>query len=229
MLLWDYIEDLVTYHEAHCVVSNAFRSTIVAPRKDTSSLKSFKDKADAAPVKVSQDKTGFADFSNNDQKSVSSIGFNQCFGVVIATKKGALVGHYTCGDVGQNNAQTDLTNGWNANKNDKLKDPKVYIYAKLSVKNNNIQENEFENAPQLDKFKDIVKDLTGKDAKIVKYINVDDVITEIKDGKQEERDGFDQKTADVYSRYAGFHVSSGLLGPDVKFMTESMQKDSYKQ
>ncbi|KAK7965789.1 uncharacterized protein PG986_000066 [Apiospora aurea] len=203
-------------------------ATLVA-RKDTSALKSFKEKVDAAPAKIRQDQTKFVDFSKKDEKSVSSVGYNQCFGVVIGTSKAAVVGHYTCGSVGQQKAERELKAAWDANKNDKLKSPKVYIYAKVKVgTDHKIQEGTFENPNDLDAFKKIVKDLTGKDASIEKYHNVDDVITESKNGVPTELPGFDQKTADKYSKYAGYYVTKGLLGLDVKFMTLDMQKDSYK-
>lgn len=140
------------------------------------------------------------------------------------------MGHYTCGSVGQDKARRELKAAWDANKNGLLKSPKVYIYAKVKVgADHKIQESTFENPADLDAFKKIVKDLTGKDASIEKYHNVDDVITEIKNGVSTELPGFDQKTADKYSRYAGYYVTKGFLGLDVKFMTLDMQKDSYKE
>ncbi|KAK8017865.1 hypothetical protein PG993_014191 [Apiospora rasikravindrae] len=210
-------------------LGNTVESSALVARKDTSALKSFKEKVDAAPAKIRQDQTKFVDFSKKEEKSVSSVGYNQCFGVIIGTSKAAVVGHYTCGTVGQQNAERELKAAWDANKNDKLKSPKVYIYAKVKVVGHKIQESTYENAADLDAFKKIVKDLTGKDASIEKYHNVDDVITESKNGVPTELPGFDQKTADKYSKYAGYYVTKGLLGLDVKFMTLDMQKDSYKK
>ncbi|KAK8041595.1 hypothetical protein PG994_014602 [Apiospora phragmitis] len=206
-------------------IGNTVEGSALVARKDTSALKSFKTKVDGADVKIRQDQTKFVDFSQKGQKSVSSVGYNQCFGVIIGTNKGAVVGHYTCGDVGQQKAKTELQREWNAHKDDKLKSPKVWLYAKVKVDDDHkIHEDTYENPDAFKEFKNIVKDITGKDAQIEKYLNVNDVIVD----KGKERDGFDQKTADVYSNYAGYYVTKGLLSLDVKFMTLDMQKDSYK-
>ncbi|KAK8124447.1 uncharacterized protein PG998_000206 [Apiospora kogelbergensis] len=204
-------------------------SAALAAREDTSKLKDFKKEMDKTDVKVTQDKTDFVDLSSNKQKSISSRGFNQCFGIVLATKKGAAVGHYTCGATGKANAKRDLGAFWDKHKGDKLKDPKVYIYAKVKVDDDHkIQEGTFENANDLDAFKKILKDdlHISQTPEVVKYIDVEAVVVD----KGKERDGFDQKTADAYSHYAGFYVKKGLLGGlEVKFMTLDMQKDSYKK
>ncbi|KAK7999534.1 hypothetical protein PG990_012134 [Apiospora arundinis] len=187
-------------------------SAALAPRTDTNELKAFKKKMDETNIKVSQDRTSFADFSKKDQKSISSKGFNQCFGIILSTNKGAAVGHYTCGNEGKTQAKTQLRDIYNAQKADKLKNPKVSIYAKVKVSeaDHKILENEFENAGDLQAFKDIIKNDLGidKTPEVIKYHDVDAVIVD----KGKERPGFDQKTADIYSRYAGFYVYNRLLG-----------------
>ncbi|KAI1871793.1 hypothetical protein JX265_005779 [Neoarthrinium moseri] len=194
-------------------------------RKDSNPLKTFKANVDNAPVKASQDRTAFADFSNAGQQTGSSRGFNQCVGVIISTHDAALFGHYTCGDQGQQRARQDLQQYWNQHKDDKLKNPDVMIYAKVVVNDatGEVMENSFESA-STQVFINLARQITGKTPAIEKYFDLDAYVTMPKPGEsgRGERPGFDQDTALAYSDYAGFWVSKN--GP--RFMTVRMQKEA---
>ncbi|KAM0811772.1 hypothetical protein AB5N19_12128 [Seiridium cardinale] len=211
--------------EADLFLRNDPQAVTLAPRKENDSLQSFKANVDKAPVKATQDRTAFADFSKPNEKTGSSRGFNQCVGVIISTHNAALFGHYTCGDEGQQRARDDLQGYWNQNKDDKLKNPDVKVYAKVVVNDNTgaVMENSYESA-STQVFINLAKELTGKTPAIVKYFDLDAYVTKPKsDGSgREERPGFDQNTAIAYSGYAGFWVSEN--GP--RFMTVQMQKDA---
>ncbi|KAK6071540.1 hypothetical protein SCUP234_09651 [Seiridium cupressi] len=196
--------------EANLPLRNDPQAVTLAPRKENDSLKTFKDKVDKAPVKATQDRTAFADFSKPDEKTGSSRGFNQCVGVIISTHNAALFGHYTCGDEGQKKARKELQGYWDENKDDKLHNPDVKVYAKVVVNDNTgaVMENSFESA-STQVFINLAKEITGKPAAIVKYFDLDAYVTKPKSNGsgREERPGFDQNTAIAYSGYAGFWVS----------------------
>ncbi|OTA56486.1 hypothetical protein K449DRAFT_438001 [Hypoxylon sp. EC38] len=138
-------------------------------RKLTPELIAFKKKLAKADKTIFTNDQDYMDFTGQGNKIFGSDGYAGCIGVVMASSKGAMIGHYNVDENSLERAKGKLKDLYEAHKGD-LSGGQLWVYAHVEYKNG------FPYAqPELvNKFIKTVKEITGKDPRIQKYIEAVD-------------------------------------------------------
>ncbi|KAF4964591.1 hypothetical protein FSARC_7497 [Fusarium sarcochroum] len=125
-------------------------------RITTDKIADYKNKFDAAE-QVPQDDESFMDFTTAGNHKIGSSGFAGCVGIVLATRQGAIVGHY--GQTGENvNRAKENIGKLYRDNNDKVGGATPYVYVAVDY-----ESNEVKNSDIVDQHKDFLRELTGQD------------------------------------------------------------------
>lgn len=104
---------------------------------------------------------------------MGSDGFDGCIGIVLSSPKGGIIAHYTATDDGTKKGKKALTDLIKKHKDSFDSDETVaFVFANVRADNHE----EYLNKKQKDTFVKLVKDEVGVDAKVEKYLKLDDMI-----------------------------------------------------
>ncbi|KAF5550912.1 hypothetical protein FNAPI_7586 [Fusarium napiforme] len=110
-----------------------------------------------ADTYVEQDQTKFVDFTAAGNHVVGSSSFAGCFGVILATKQGAIVAHYNLDQKGLDTAKKRITDEYN-DHNDKVGGAEAHLYSAITYETGALVEENLYN-----EYKKFIKDLVGKE------------------------------------------------------------------
>lgn len=138
----------------------------ISARKPTPAIENFKTKINQVEKSISPpDPAQFVDFTGDGPFLYGSHGFEGCTGVVIASAKGAILGHWTSTPNDLERATGELQKLWDDNK-DALNGATAVVYAQVETHNN---ENYVE-PDMVEKYTDLVKTTTGLDPQMQSYV-----------------------------------------------------------
>ncbi|KAJ4258225.1 hypothetical protein NW762_008374 [Fusarium torreyae] len=125
-------------------------------RVTTDKIADYKKKFDAAEH-VPQNDQSFMDFTTDGNHLIGSDGFTGCVGIVLATRQGAIVGHYGQTEDNFNDAKVAIGDLYKEH-NDKVGGAVPYIYVAIEYETGQVKESNI-----VDMHKNFLKELTGKD------------------------------------------------------------------
>ncbi|KAF5546922.1 hypothetical protein FMEXI_5427 [Fusarium mexicanum] len=128
-------------------------------RVKTPELEAYESKLDdskKAGTYVNQDDTQFVDFTAAGNHVVGSSSFAGCFGVILATKQGAIVAHYNLDQNGLDTAKEKITNFYSEH-NDKVGGADAHLYSAITYETGALVEENLYN-----EYKKFLTDLVGK-------------------------------------------------------------------
>ncbi|KAI0152068.1 hypothetical protein F4776DRAFT_659000 [Hypoxylon sp. NC0597] len=150
-------------------VHDANHGSSLQARKLTPELKAFKEKLDRADKNIFTGDQSYMDFTGQGNKIFGSNGYAGCTGVVMVSSKGAMIGHYNTDENSFQRAKSKLKDLYEAHKGD-LSGGQLWIYAHVQYKKGF----PYANPELVNKFINSVKEITGKDPQIQKYIEAVD-------------------------------------------------------
>lgn len=128
-------------------------------------LAAFNEKMMNADRHVFTNEQGYMDFKPAGNRVFASDGFDGCIGLAVASKKGALIGHYTMTNWGLNELNTNFKDLYKAYKND-LRSGKAWVYVNVHAHD----ESQFVVEDMAPQFIDGLRRITGMEPQIKKYI-----------------------------------------------------------
>ncbi|KAF5569459.1 hypothetical protein FPHYL_1987 [Fusarium phyllophilum] len=144
-------------------------------RVKTPELEAYENKLDAskkANTYVNQDDTKFVDFTAAGNHVVGSSSFAGCFGVILATKQGAIVAHYNLDQNGLDTAKEKITDFYNEH-NDKVGGAEAHLYSAITYETGTLVEENLYN-----EYKKFLTDLVGKEPKDHHYTEALETVSE---------------------------------------------------
>ncbi|KAF4445358.1 hypothetical protein F53441_10907 [Fusarium austroafricanum] len=182
-------------------------------RKSTPELEEYKRKLEAS-TRVQQDSTQFMDFTPAQNHMIASDGFQGCFGVILATKQGAVVGHYNQDKEHFEQAKKEIGDYYR-DHNDVLGGAATFVYAAYNHREQHIIEQDL-----LDKYKDFLRELTGNEPKEHTYTEAIETLTD------EELDtiGWDEDA--IAGGFVIENSGGGSADSSIYFITIETQRDS---
>ncbi|KAM0546192.1 hypothetical protein ACHAPJ_010976 [Fusarium lateritium] len=125
-------------------------------RVTTDKIADYKKKfADAEHVP--QNDQSFIDFTTAGTHRIGSDGFTGCVGIVLATRQGAIVGHYGQTEDNFNDARDNIGDLYRQH-NDKVGGATPYVYVAIEYETGKVKESNI-----VDMHKNFLRELTGKD------------------------------------------------------------------
>ncbi|KAI0388155.1 hypothetical protein F5Y04DRAFT_275006 [Hypomontagnella monticulosa] len=144
---------------------DANSTSILQSRKMFPELAEFNRKMANAQRHIFTNEQGYMDFKSAGEKSFATDGFDGCIGLAVASKKGALIGHYTMTDWGLNQLMTNFKSLYETHKED-LQKGKAWVYVNVHARN----EEQFVEEQMAPLFIDGLRSITGMEPQIKKYI-----------------------------------------------------------
>ncbi|KAF5986644.1 hypothetical protein FCOIX_1458 [Fusarium coicis] len=144
-------------------------------RVKTPELEAYEGKLDEskkADTYVNQDDAKFVDFTAAGNHIVGSSSFAGCFGVILATKQGAIVAHYNLDKGSLETAKGKITNFYNKH-NDKVGGAEAHLYSAVHYPDEELFEESLYN-----ESKNFIKDLVGKDPEDHHYTEAIETVSE---------------------------------------------------
>ncbi|KAF5648840.1 hypothetical protein F25303_4868 [Fusarium sp. NRRL 25303] len=144
-------------------------------RVKTPELEAYESKLDdskKADTYVNQDDTKFVDFTAAGNHVVGSSSFAGCFGVILATKQGAIVAHYNLDQNGLDTAKEKITNFYTEH-NDKVGGADAHLYSAITYETGALVEENLYN-----EYKKFLKDLVGKEPQDHHYTEALETVSE---------------------------------------------------
>ena len=184
----------------------------------TPALLDFKQKLESSTHSVATGDTEFFDFTEDKSYRIASDGFEGCVGIVLATNKGAIVGHYVQTEQGVEDAAERITALYNEHR-DKVAGATPLIYAMVKVADETLQEPEI-----VQSHIDMVQALTGNEPRLVDYINAVDTMVD-EDGELIEDLDLDnmQYGALLVENEGGGNSPTNVIFVDINLIKESVQ------
>ncbi|KAI0841137.1 hypothetical protein F5Y06DRAFT_293623 [Hypoxylon sp. FL0890] len=135
-------------------------------RKLFPELIAFKEKLSRADKTVFTNEQDYLDFTTQGNKIFASHGYAGCIGMVMASRKGAMIGHYNMDEGSLDTGKRRLKDIYKAHKKD-LAGGQVWVYAHVKYENGF----PYQQPDLVNKFVNMVKKITGKDPQIQTYID----------------------------------------------------------
>ncbi|KAM0193373.1 hypothetical protein ACHAPA_004439 [Fusarium lateritium] len=183
-------------------------------RRPTPEIQDFLDKINACDPYVPQGEAQFLDFTSAGDHMIGSQGFQGCFGVVLATKQGAIVGHYSQDPQDLAKAKTEIRDLYTEH-NAQVGGAASYLYSAITYETGEVQQQDI-----YDEYVKLINDLTGKDPEHHSYTEAVELISE---------EDLDNENYDSDLLAGGIVVSNsggGSADTNILFVTVDMQKDS---
>ncbi|KAF9770143.1 hypothetical protein IL306_012343 [Fusarium sp. DS 682] len=144
-------------------------------RVTTPELDDYKRKlaaSEEANTMVGTGETSFIDFTPAGHHIMGSTAFAGCFGVILATKQGAIVGHYNLDQAGLNQAKKEIPDLYTKH-NDLVGGAAPYLYSAITYETGDLVD-----ANLFNEYKKFLKDLVGKDPEEHHYTEAAETIPE---------------------------------------------------
>jgi hypothetical protein len=183
-------------------------------RRPTPEIQDFLDKINACDPYVPQGEAQFLDFTPAGNHMIGSQGFAGCFGVVLATKQGAIVGHYSQDPQDLAKAKTEIPELYKKH-NAQVGGAASYLYSAITYETGEVIQKDI-----YDEYVTFLNELTGKDPIHHKYTEAAELISE----EDLDNDNYDSELL-----AGGIVVSNsggGSADTNVLFVTVDMQRDS---
>ncbi|KAF5234713.1 hypothetical protein FANTH_12065 [Fusarium anthophilum] len=186
-------------------------------RVKTPELEAYESKLDdskKAGTYVNQDDTQFVDFTAAGNHVVGSSSFAGCFGVILATKQGAIVAHYNLDQNGLDTAKEKITNFYSEH-NDKVGGAEAHLYSAITYETGALVEENLYN-----EYKKFLTDLVGKPPQDHHYTEALETVSEA---------DLDADNWDPEAVSGGFVVENsggGEAGTSIFFITIEKQRVS---
>ena len=175
------------------------------------------DLIEGADPQVLTDDQKYIDFTKEGGGTIGSSAFEGCNGLLIATERGALLGHYTQTTDGLNQANANFIPLYQTNKDD-LADAAVYLYSYTDI-NGVLKEPDNVNS-----MKKLLSDLTGTEPQLVTYINPVDVFMDDEAALEAAIDAEDDRFAP--GAIAVTNAGGGNSETVVRWITTDLQKQN---
>ncbi|RKK11880.1 hypothetical protein BFJ63_vAg5334 [Fusarium oxysporum f. sp. narcissi] len=145
-------------------------SRVITPELDA--YKRKLDASQAAGTYVGQDDTKFVDFTAAGDHVVGSSSFAGCFGVILATKQGTIVGHYNLDQAGLDNAKKEIPDLYSKH-NDKVGGASAHLYSAVYYENGELVDGNLYN-----EYKKFLTDLIGSEPEDHHYTEAAETVPE---------------------------------------------------
>lgn len=131
---------------------------LLSARKLTPAVEQWKNKfaSLSRDQTILTDECEYFDFTKKGPHTIGSDGFAGCAGLVVASAKGAIVGHWTVTDASLSGAEATIKTYWDKNK-DALRGATAVVYAEVKVKN----QDEYVQEKEVNRVADMARSITG--------------------------------------------------------------------
>ncbi|CAJ0542997.1 Ff.00g003580.m01.CDS01 [Fusarium sp. VM40] len=183
-------------------------------RRPTAEIQDFEDKIKACDPYVPQGEAQFLDFTPEGNHLIGSQGFQGCFGIVIATKQGAIVGHYSQDPQDLAKAKTEIRDLYNKH-NAQVGGAPSYLYSAVEYPSGEVTQQDI-----YDQYVTFLNDLTGKDPVHHSYTEAANLLTD------EQIDNEDYAEEFLAGGIVVSNSGGGSAETDILFVTIDMLRDS---
>ncbi|KAF5624511.1 hypothetical protein F52700_9680 [Fusarium sp. NRRL 52700] len=186
-------------------------------RVQTPELEAYESKLDdskKAGTYVNQDDTKFVDFTAAGNHVVGSSSFAGCFGVILATKQGAIVAHYNLDRNSLDTAKEKITNFYSEH-NDKVGGAEAHLYSAVHYPDGSLVEENLYN-----EYKKFLTGLIGKEPEDHHYTEALETLSE----EDLEAENWDENA--VSGGFVVENSGGGDANTSIFFITIERQKVS---